>query len=843
MPYKRGDLKGQLTTAELRKLVRAHNKLYDIKIPKGITQPALVKLINKNGYNVDHKNAKLRLGMKSLPKTIGMDDVPKPKVKTELEIQKAKEAKEAKKEKEKKKVREIKKQAIKQQQEILKKKQKDKPPPQPQPKPKPAPKPVPKPAPKPAPKPVPKPQPRKKVISGPGLKLSKQTPTPVVIDPKKKPPMNLKKIKPKPKKLESYGGVKKQNKKEIKKLPPKKKGDQYMGDVIDVYGKSGKTYVEVPWLPNKKINMSQYENVKKIPPSAIFQNLIDNQSPIYLPWTSATRSAAVTYLYILAMNDNDCASNLTTYKSAKTDTAKDGKNIRPDENIKKNARQIADDIVRCWKQKKVVAQPITLHRESRNKDLHGTHANMLLWNYHMMTAEHFEPHGPSYMGGKKKALGINLKSSIAEVNKYLKEYPEWVKAHGKKKSVFKYLPPDEVCPLITDSEILNHFQWEHGGTPQKYFDVVKNEYVKTTAKMYNGVIIDEIGGYCAMWALFFLDTRLKTLQLPVADVMTELLNLADEKYEYSKPFNDVWVGETFGEKSKNVSTHRELKQTWIYTIRGMAATSYAIQLNLVKDGKLTLEELILAQGGDEDAFKLNYEGAELEKMINKYNKAFSKYYKLIDEYLKENWIKLTTGQTTDTLKDLPVKSSAFNTIFMKKENLKALIETQRVAFNYIKSKLIDALLWREASHNNNPQDTDALPSNIQTMLDEYNQHGGDHRERELVSLWGIHTASKNIPWNWELSNSFKENGYFKKYADKVSLPAIMNLMTKLIDIKYDPHAGAKLNRDEWEVVWYLFYIYKQHNNGEAFLQNQFELQPNKNWIKSTFKKLEKYKPK
>ena len=35
MPYKRGERKGKLTIAELRRAVRLHNKLTQVKIPKG----------------------------------------------------------------------------------------------------------------------------------------------------------------------------------------------------------------------------------------------------------------------------------------------------------------------------------------------------------------------------------------------------------------------------------------------------------------------------------------------------------------------------------------------------------------------------------------------------------------------------------------------------------------------------------------------------------------------------------------------------------------------------------------------------------------------------------------
>ena len=60
MPYKRGPLKGQLTSAELRRLVRAHNKLVDIKIPPKSTRDDILKLIDTNGYRVDHEAEKIR---------------------------------------------------------------------------------------------------------------------------------------------------------------------------------------------------------------------------------------------------------------------------------------------------------------------------------------------------------------------------------------------------------------------------------------------------------------------------------------------------------------------------------------------------------------------------------------------------------------------------------------------------------------------------------------------------------------------------------------------------------------------------------------------------------------
>ncbi len=44
-----------LTSTELRKLVKAHNKLSKIVIPKGSSRDDIIKLIEKAGYRVDHE--------------------------------------------------------------------------------------------------------------------------------------------------------------------------------------------------------------------------------------------------------------------------------------------------------------------------------------------------------------------------------------------------------------------------------------------------------------------------------------------------------------------------------------------------------------------------------------------------------------------------------------------------------------------------------------------------------------------------------------------------------------------------------------------------------------------
>ncbi len=88
MPYKTGKMKGELTTPEIRKLIKAHNVLVSIKIPKGAKREDIMNLVKKNGYMVDHEKQALipKVQMKRRPK-VDMKKVdkvlPKPKTKEE----------------------------------------------------------------------------------------------------------------------------------------------------------------------------------------------------------------------------------------------------------------------------------------------------------------------------------------------------------------------------------------------------------------------------------------------------------------------------------------------------------------------------------------------------------------------------------------------------------------------------------------------------------------------------------------------------------------------------------------------------------------------------------------
>lgn len=93
-------MKGELTTPEIRKLIKAHNVLVSLKIPKGSKREDIMDLIKKNGYMVDHKKEALVpvVKMKRKP-TVDMKKAEKVLPKPKTAEQKAA----AKKEREKKK--------------------------------------------------------------------------------------------------------------------------------------------------------------------------------------------------------------------------------------------------------------------------------------------------------------------------------------------------------------------------------------------------------------------------------------------------------------------------------------------------------------------------------------------------------------------------------------------------------------------------------------------------------------------------------------------------------------------------------------------------------------------
>lgn len=117
----------QLTSAELRRLIKAHNKLVSINIPVGTKKEGLIKLIEDNGYKVDHENKKIvpNNATRSNP-TVNLPPAPPRRTKEEVaEAKKERRKKAEKKEEEAFETRKKKIETIKEAREKAKKKKEE----------------------------------------------------------------------------------------------------------------------------------------------------------------------------------------------------------------------------------------------------------------------------------------------------------------------------------------------------------------------------------------------------------------------------------------------------------------------------------------------------------------------------------------------------------------------------------------------------------------------------------------------------------------------------------------------------------------------------------------------
>ena len=133
MPPKKTTPVGELTAPELRKLIKAHNILSKITIPKGTDRNGLIKLIEGKNYKIDHKNKVIKPQVKRGPQITlkKAEELTKPKPVSE-EVKKARAEKKKEKEEEKKKeIKIAKKEAVQEFKTKQKEAQKKKPAPKP----------------------------------------------------------------------------------------------------------------------------------------------------------------------------------------------------------------------------------------------------------------------------------------------------------------------------------------------------------------------------------------------------------------------------------------------------------------------------------------------------------------------------------------------------------------------------------------------------------------------------------------------------------------------------------------------------------------------------------------
>ena len=89
---------------------------------------------------------------------------------------------------------------------------------------------------------------------------------------------------------------------------------------------------------------------------------------------------------------------------------------------------------------------------------------------------------------------------------------------------------EETCPTKSIQSVLNGYQSGDLGRDK-------------SSKLFDGVLITEIGGYCEMWSLFHLDLRLKTLKRKSSEVFKDMMKLFDqEKFKTGKRYIELMRG-------------------------------------------------------------------------------------------------------------------------------------------------------------------------------------------------------------------------------------------------------------------------------------------------------------
>ena len=231
--------------------------------------------------------------------------------------------------------------------------------------------------------------------------------------------------------------------------------------------------------------------------------------------------------------------------------------------------KVYEKYVLCKKKNMLLCIPLTIGNK-------GGHRNMLIINHHTNTFERYEPHG-ARTGGRELSMGGYLNSE--EYDDILKKMMNYINKEYKEK--FKYVAPAQTCPrppkgetenqIITETTTLKELKKKHpdGYTKKikgatRFFDnkngrqthytqsgwngvyrkFARDSDIKKVEKnvgfqhldgveledgkgaLYNGILYNEVKGYCCMWSFFVMDLRLKNPKIDPQELMSKAyLNL------------------------------------------------------------------------------------------------------------------------------------------------------------------------------------------------------------------------------------------------------------------------------------------------------------------------------
>ena len=463
-----------LSAAELRRLIKAHNVLTKITIPKGAKKEDLLKLIEDAGFKVNHeakKITKMRKGKQDIEmdSSIELPDAPV-KLTKEEKLAKKKATAEKKAQARIKAAKELSDKA-----EALKnlKKVKSK-----------------------------KPQ------------LTEEDKVLIAEAKKKKKPKKVEPSKPVPK---------------TPSVPTKKKPKQPEPDKTKEYVKPPQKNpddIEVvkPEDISGEATPAQVEVIAEMSPEKIMDDYKSNSIDYFVPYVGNNNVILLYMIYVLENNNNDCSIS-EDLLSQFVNNSGGARNI-----MSRNVNTIASSVVRCMKREKILCVPVyftghanmlifnyhrgEVERYEPNGVIKGKRDSMQLGNV------------------LKKINGI-IKEMVKKEKVINSQAFSSPKFRFLTEDGFKYLDPQSVSAteaIVREGyeDRFENFQYQETllGTDGKKRTSKKKG---GTQKTYGGVVITEAGGYCVAFSFMYLDLRLKFPLMEAGELISRCLKQLNTK--------------------------------------------------------------------------------------------------------------------------------------------------------------------------------------------------------------------------------------------------------------------------------------------------------------------------
>ena len=257
-------------------------------------------------------------------------------------------------------------------------------------------------------------------------------------------------------------------------------------------------------------------------------------------WTATTTNQLMLYDYILDKHKNDCVpiiKNIDGKESILKIVIKDIQNknkinvkfawnssgVKYQDTSPEEMELVIKKIRQC--KKRFVPLPMTFFNKN------GGHQNMIIIDLQKNTAEHIEPHGNIFRGGKSW-------DGLPEfINKKL---PELFESWG-----LKYIPPNETCPYVSGVQSIDPEAKRQGVS--KISRIVELDGVNA--------LTGNQGGLCSLWSFILLDLRLSNPSFTIQEIMKEVLEeksidefksnvLTDFDKETINSLDEVGLGKT-----------------------------------------------------------------------------------------------------------------------------------------------------------------------------------------------------------------------------------------------------------------------------------------------------------